>query len=159
MRKYQQGDVLFKEVPEDQWEFEQKNSDVVNEDTEFKVTKYETVTISVMKPTKDNNEQWMGPVKEKDRLEKDGDSLTVAFGEVTGHSHTFRNQSPDINIISYGITNTSVGETPKYIRIKGDDATITHEEHKPLSIPPGHYAVSIVQEWDHMGQFSRSVVD
>lgn len=150
MKKYQQGDVLFKEVPKNQWEFKDK---VTGHDG----TKKETCL--VMKPTKDNDEQWLGDVDEKDRLEKDGDTLTVALGEVTGHSHTFRNQSPDISIVSYGIEATSVGDTPKYVQIKGNNATITHEEHNPLSIPPGHYKVSIVQEWDHIGEFSRSVMD
>ena len=155
MRKYQQGDVLFNEVPEDQWKFEDKNVDILDEDTKF----FNTSTISVMRPTKINEKQWAGIVEEKDRLEKEGDSLTVAFGEVTGHSHTFRNQAPDINIISYGIVNTTVGDTPKFVQIKGGNATITHEEHKPRDIAPGHYRISIVREWDHIGEFSRSVVD
>ena len=150
MNKYQQGDVLFKEVPKDEWEFKHT---IVGHDGN------KNETCSIMKPTKSNEDHWLGHIKEKDRLEKDGDSLTVAFGEVTGHSHTFRNQSPDINIVSYGIESTSVGNTPKYVLIKGNDATITHEEHKPLSIPPGHYKVEIVKEWDHIGEFSRRVVD
>ena len=66
MRKYQQGDVLFNEVPEDQWKFEDKNVDILDEDTKF----FNTSTISVMRPTKINEQQWAGIVEEKDRLEK-----------------------------------------------------------------------------------------
>ena len=154
MKKYQQGDVLFKEVSKDQWNIEEKNKDILNEETKL----FEKRVISVMRPTKNNQRHWVIE-EETGRLEKEDDYLTVAFGEVTGHSHTFRNQPSDINIISYGIINTSVGETPKYVNIEGGTATITHEEHKPLDIAPGHYRVSIVREWDHIGEFSRSVVD
>lgn len=34
-----------------------------------------------------------------------------------------------------------------------------HEEHKPIVVPPGIYALSFVQEWDHFGDLKRSVVD
>ena len=30
MKKYQQGDVLFKEVSKDQWNIEEKNKDILN---------------------------------------------------------------------------------------------------------------------------------
>ena len=154
MKKYQQGDVLFNEVSKDQWSIEEKNKDILNEETKL----FEKRVVSVMRPTKNNQRHWVIE-EETGRLEKEDDYLTVAFGEVTGHSHTFRNQPSDINIISYGINNTSVGETPRYVNIEGGTATITHEEHKPLDIAPGHYRVSIVREWDHIGEFSRSVVD
>lgn len=154
MKKYQQGDVLFNEVSKDQWSIEEKNKDILNEETKL----FEKRVISIMRPTKKNERSWVIE-EETGRLEKEDDHLTVAFGEVTGHSHTFRNQPSDINIISYGINNTSVGETPRYVNIEGGTATITHEEHKPLDIAPGHYRVSIVREWDHIGEFSRSVVD
>tara|TARA_R110000824_G_scaffold11938_1_gene52525 strand:+ start:19011 stop:19484 length:474 start_codon:yes stop_codon:yes gene_type:complete len=156
LKKYQQGDVLFHEVPKNLWEFKEE---VVEYSKKEDIDNVRTKTISKMKPIKDGKYNYSSAVDEKDRLEKSGDSLTVAFGEVTGHSHTFRNQLPEVNIISYGKTFTSVGDTPRYIKIKGNDAIITHEEHNPLTITPGHYKISIVREWDHIGAFSRNVVD
>ncbi len=36
---------------------------------------------------------------------------------------------------------------------------LTHEEHKPISLKKGYYALEIVNEYDHFSEESRQVVD
>ena len=47
----------------------------------------------------------------------------------------------------------------EYIEIKGGQATLYHEEHNPIEIPSGTYRVSIVREFDHLSQTTRRVLD
>ena len=148
MKKYQQGDVLFVEVPEGKWDFKEDNN------------------VQVMVPISKNNdgEQYIGSYKNKRQSQslKDSDKkVTVAHGEATGHSHTFKvtDQAPNVAITAFGGINTRVGRVPEYIKITGDLAVIKHEEHNALTIPAGHYKVGIVREWDHISGIARNVVD
>jgi hypothetical protein len=36
---------------------------------------------------------------------------------------------------------------------------VTHEEHKPLPIPPGKYQIGRVKEYDFLQELERRVVD
>ena len=146
MVKYQQGDVLFIEVTEGRWSIKENDlgkAMVLNSEptSQFR-QKNETDAV---------NSDW----------NKKDNSLTVAHGEVTGHSHRFNmaDHNPGIAITAFGGITTRVGPVPEYINIEGGDATIKHEEHNPLTIPAGHYKVSIVREWDHIAGRSRLVVD
>ena len=134
MKKYQQGDVLFVEVPKGKWNFKQ-----------------------------DSNKEEMIPTRHKTESQstKNVDVITVAHGEATGHSHAFRmsQQIPGVAITTYGGIRTRVGDVPEFIKITGDSAVIKHEEHNALTIPAGHYKVSIVREWDHISGTARYVVD
>jgi hypothetical protein len=38
-------------------------------------------------------------------------------------------------------------------------SALTHNEHKPIMLMPGSYALSFVQEYDHFAQLKRAVVD
>ena len=89
-----------------------------------------------------------------------GKKLTVAFGEVTGHSHSFYmdKNSPGVEITAFGRTSTSVGDVPQFVNIQGE-STINHEEHNALTMPTGLYEVRIVQEFDHIAGRARNVVD
>jgi len=51
------------------------------------------------------------------------------------------------------------GRESEYIEIKGGQATLYHEEHNPIEIPSGAYEVSIVREFDHLSQTTRRVWD
>ena len=143
MKKYQQGDVLFLEVPKDKWSFKQDGSR------------------EVMMPMKDGKAYGSYGHKRETQSTDKCDVITVAHGEATGHSHTFRmsQQAPDVAIIAFGATRTRVGEVPEFIKITGNSAVIKHEEHNPLTIPAGHYRVSIVREFDHISGTARFVVD
>ena len=89
-----------------------------------------------------------------------GRKLTVAFGEVTGHSHSFYmdKNPPGVEITAFGRRSTSVGDIPQYVNIEGE-STINHEEHNALTMPTGLYEVRIVQEFDHIAGRTRNVVD
>ena len=144
MKKYQQGDVLFVEVPEDKWDFQKDGNK------------------EVMVPMKDKHEPYKSyGRKTESQSTKNVDVITVAHGEATGHTHSFRmsQQVPDVAITAFGGTRTRVGDVPEFIKITGNSAVIKHEEHNALMIPAGHYRVSIVKEWDHISRTARYVVD
>ena len=144
MKKYQQGDVLFVEVPEGKWDFRQDGNKEV----------------MIPSKTKDQPYRSYGHKRESQST-KDVDVITVAHGEATGHTHSFRmsQQASNVAITAYGGTRTRVGDVPEFIKITGDSAVIKHEEHNALTIPAGHYKVSIVREWDHISGTARYVVD
>jgi hypothetical protein len=144
MKKYQQGDVLFVEVPEGKWDFKQDGNK------------------EVMIPSKNKDQPYQSyGHKRESQSTKDVDVITVAHGEATGHTHSFRmsQQIPGVAITAYGGTRTRVGDVPEFIKITGDSAVIKHEEHNALTIPAGHYKVGIVREFDHISGISRYVVD
>lgn len=37
--------------------------------------------------------------------------------------------------------------------------TISHQEHKPVVMPPNNYRTGIVREMDHVAEEARSVID
>ena len=144
MKKYQQGDVLFVEVPEDKWAFKQDGNK------------------EVMVPSKNKDEPYISYGHKKEtQSTQDCDVITVAHGEATGHTHSFRmsQQAPNVAIVAFGELRTRVGDIPEFIKITGNPAVIKHEEHNPLTIPAGHYRVSIVREFDHISGTARFVVD
>ena len=160
MAKYQQGDVLFVSAEEDQWRIIEENLPAegsMNKVFDTQRTRF------VMKPTSKND--YGRTFKETARVNSDWDNkenvLIVAHGEITGHSHAFNmvDHPPGIAITAFGKRTTRVGNIPEFIKITGDSAVIKHEEHNALSIPAGHYKVSIVKEWDHISGTARYVVD
>jgi hypothetical protein len=70
----------------------------------------------------------------------------VAEGEATGHAHTIERAS----ILELdGLMYVDVTDT----------ATITHQEHLPLTIPKGVWQIGRVQEYDYIAEQARIVVD
>lgn len=67
--------------------------------------------------------------------------LTLAEGEVTGHSHR----------ISQGEAELYEKNGTLYLRVVSKDATLTHEEHQPISIPQGNWMVRIQREYEPSG--------
>jgi hypothetical protein len=70
----------------------------------------------------------------------------LAEGEVTGHAHR--------------LTRSDVyerGDTREFDAPVGD--TLTHEEHGPITLPPGSWASGRVVEYDHLREESRAVED
>jgi len=72
----------------------------------------------------------------------------LAYGEVTGHAH--RVSSGAVDFLKIG------AET--WLRVK-ETATITHEEHKPIVLPPGDYQYGITEEFNYDEMESRRVAD
>ena len=148
MRKYQQGDVLF------------IKQDDVNTDKGWNIIASNDGK-EILQPGKDipgyhSNKVQSAYVNGQAK----GKKLTVAFGEVTGHSHSFYmdKNPPGVEITAFGTTRTRVGNTPRFIDVQGS-ATVNHEEHNALTMPTGLYEVKIVKEFDHIAGISRNVAD
>ena len=67
--------------------------------------------------------------------------LTLAEGEVTGHSHR----------ISSGEAELYEKDGTLYLRVFSEQATLTHEEHKAIDIPEGNWMVRIQREYEPEG--------
>ena len=75
--------------------------------------------------------------------------LTLAQGESTGHHHT----------ITEGDAELYEQEGTLFLWVKSEEATLTHQEHKPITIPKGDYQIDIVREYDHFAEEARNVRD
>ena len=77
------------------------------------------------------------------------DHLTLAKGESTGHHHT----------ITEGDAELYEENGTLYLHVGSEEATLTHQEHNPITIPKGDWEIGIVQEFDHLEQEQRNVCD
>lgn len=68
------------------------------------------------------------------------DRVTLAFGEVTGHHHTIER-----NAIGYA-TGTDKAALAEYVEVTAP-ADLVHQEHNPITIPPGKYKATIQVEY------------
>jgi len=71
--------------------------------------------------------------------------LILAEGEVTGHAHRVANDN-------------KIEVHEDFFAVK-EPATVTHEEHGAIELPPGDYSVGIVRETDHLREEIRQVLD
>ena len=85
---------------------------------------------------------------------------TVAYGEVTGHHHTFNGQ-----VLVYEPTEKETinvdGEQiaiQKYIEVK-ETAQLEHQEHETIQVEKGTYAILQEREWNPFDQQIRRVLD
>ena len=75
--------------------------------------------------------------------------LTLAVGEATGHHHTIT-EGDAVLYEDNGIL---------YLHVESDSATLTHQEHKPITIEKGDYEIGIVREYLHFEEEAKKVVD
>jgi hypothetical protein len=81
---------------------------------------------------------------------------TVAYGEVTGHSHRLADLR-SAEVLEIG-DDLYVHVSEHGLSIEGDPgATFVHEEHGPITLPPGDYRVQIQREYSP--EEIRSVID
>ncbi len=80
-------------------------------------------------------------------------AIVLAHGEVTGHRHAIHERSP-------GTTLYSDADGLRFLEITSGDrpATLVHEEHAPITLPVGRYAVIIQREYTD-DRSSRFVAD
>lgn len=102
------------------------------------------------------------PAEYPDTLERgrtliERDSRVILEGEVTGHAHRF--VAGDAAILDY-YEETWRGKAlaGTYVNVT-TPATVTHEEHGPLSVMPGFYEIIRAREFDYASRLSRRVVD
>lgn len=67
--------------------------------------------------------------------------LTLAEGEVTGHSHRIADGQAEL----YEQNGTL------YLRVLSKKATLTHEEHNDIQVPKGNWMVRIQREYEPQG--------
>jgi len=75
--------------------------------------------------------------------------LILAKGEKTGHQHT----------ITQGEAELYEENGVLYLRVNSKEATLTHQEHKPIVIDKGDYQIGIVREYSHFDEEARNVSD
>ena len=86
----------------------------------------------------------------------------LAFGEVTGHKHQIHMKDMLDNAevtLHMGYNGKSGMDVPEAFEVCEETVILTHEEHKPIELPPGKYIVKIVREFDHIAGRSRYVAD
>ena len=71
-----------------------------------------------------------------------GGRIILAAGEVTGHHHAVVDPDTELFTIS-GV----LAEAERILRVGAGGATVVHEEHGAIALPPGDYRVIIQQEW------------
>lgn len=82
----------------------------------------------------------------------EGGRIVLAHGEVTGHAHAIA--SPDAELLA---TPGATAETAdRWLRVRSA-VTLAHEEHTPITIPPGEYRVIRQREYDP--ELARQVAD
>ncbi len=75
----------------------------------------------------------------------------LAEGEATGHAHRLADATDGLLY--------EADDGTLYLRVGPGGATITHEEHRPITVPEGEYRVGRVQEYDHFAEEARHVRD
>lgn len=77
-------------------------------------------------------------------------SLTLAYGETTGHAHRIIDgQAKLYALISGAIV----------LRVISEYARLFHEEHADIILPMGDYTVNQQREWDWQSEITRNVAD
>jgi hypothetical protein len=82
------------------------------------------------------------------KIQKQKGKIIVAQGSSTGHAHAINDK------------NVSLSKDGEIMFLSsGEEFTVTHEEHKPVTLPAGSYRVGIIREYDHITEMERQVQD
>ncbi|THF68118.1 hypothetical protein E7T06_17810 [Deinococcus sp. Arct2-2] len=83
--------------------------------------------------------------------------LTLAYGEVTGHSHRIA-EAGAAQLYAIGAQRTGDDvAADQYLHVTATHATLTHEEHGPIRLPTGWYRVW--QQREYTPGSVRTVLD
>jgi hypothetical protein len=72
----------------------------------------------------------------------------LAEGESTGHMHAVEDNEAEL---------MRIGE--RMILSLGKPATVTHQEHGPITLDAGLWEIGRVQEYDYWSKMARTVAD
>lgn len=79
------------------------------------------------------------------------DRIVLAYGEVTGHAHAIApGEAREFSLADAANT------VRRFLSVVGE-ATVRHEEHAPIPLPPGFY--EIVQQVEYTPEAIRNVAD
>lgn len=85
------------------------------------------------------------PVENKGRI-------VLAYGEVTGHAHALAvEDAQEFSLADAG------GIVRRFLQVFDNGATVRHEEHAPIPLPPGFY--EITQQREYTPEAIRNVAD
>lgn len=90
------------------------------------------------------------------------DTKVLQEGEFTGHMHQFR-MTDDLTVyaapaLAGASTKTITENENKYLEVRAPSC-LSHEEHKPIVVPPGIYQIDIRREYDYDLLEARRVQD
>lgn len=68
-----------------------------------------------------------------------GQGIVVAEGEATGHHHRVMDRHSHEFL--------AIGSRERFLRVSKNGATLTHEEHEPIEVPPGTYEIRQQREF------------
>lgn len=78
-------------------------------------------------------------------VKRDANRVILAYGEVTGHAHAILD--PDVVLFeAKGLEGQALEDRFLSVLSEGG-ATLTHEEHGPISLPQGNYIVRGQREY------------
>lgn len=83
------------------------------------------------------------------QVARDRGRVVLAYGEVTGHSHAIGERGAELLTVA--------GEADRWLRLRST-ATLRHEEHAAITLPPGEYRVRIQREFSDADE-PRQVMD
>jgi hypothetical protein len=72
---------------------------------------------------------------------RDQGEVVLAYGEVTGHRHAIAEPHAEL------LTLPDEEIERRFLRIVGEQAQLTHEEHDSITLPPGSYQVVRQREY------------
>jgi hypothetical protein len=72
---------------------------------------------------------------------RDQGEVVLAYGEVTGHRHAIAEPHAEL------LTLPDEEMERRFLRIVGEQARLLHEEHDPITLPPGIYQVVRQREY------------
>ena len=76
-------------------------------------------------------------------VDRDNDRVVLAYGEVTGHAHAIA--AEDVELFFAPGEASIMAE--RYLRVGSAGAVLVHEEHAPITLPPGKYEVRHQREY------------
>ena len=80
--------------------------------------------------------------------EKKKKKLTLAEGEATGHAHRL---TDEVEVFEE--------REDRKVWKNDEETTLTHEEHGPITVPPGKWASGIIREYDYEEEALKNVID
>jgi len=83
----------------------------------------------------------------------DARRIVLAEGEVTGHHHVLEGDKLEELLLPGDIAEIE----QRFVRVLDEAASLTHDEHSTLDVPPGDYEVRIQREYSP--EEVRRVVD
>ena len=72
---------------------------------------------------------------------RDRGRIVLAYGEATGHAHAIHDRNATLSTI----TGDEVDD--RFLEITGAAASLVHEEHDTITLPPGAYRVRRQREY------------